>query len=99
MGKDASQYRVESLKGLENIINHFDKYPLKTKKQVDYNLFKLAYNLIKNKNHTTKDGLLKLVALKAGMNRGLNDELLLTFPDIVPILIPENFLNKSIEPF
>ena len=33
------------------------------------------------------------------MNRGLNDELLLTFPDIVPILIPENFLNKSIEPF
>nr|YP_009945084.1 LAGLIDADG endonuclease [Monilinia laxa]QOE17448.1 LAGLIDADG endonuclease [Monilinia laxa] len=98
-GKDASQYRVESLKGLENIINHFDKYPLKTKKQVDYNLFKLAYNLIKNKNHTTKDGLLKLVALKAGMNRGLNDELLLTFPDIVPILIPENFLNKSIEPF
>ena len=99
MGKDASQYRVESLKGLENIINHFDKYPLKTKKQIDYNLFKLAYNLIKNKNHTTKDGLLKLVALKAGMNKGLNNELLIAFPDIVPILIPEIPLNKNIEPF
>ncbi len=98
-GKDASQYRVESLKGLENIINHFDKYPLKTKKQIDYNLFKLAYNLIKNKNHTTKDGLLKLVALKAGMNKGLNNELLIAFPDIVPILIPEIPLNKNIEPF
>ena len=99
MGKDASQYRVESLKGLENIINHFDKYPLKTKKQVDYNLFKLAYNLIKNKNHTTEDGLLKLVALKAGMNKGLNNELLTAFPDIVPILTSEIPLNKNIEPF
>jgi hypothetical protein len=99
MGIDASQYRVESLKGLENIINHFDKYPLKTKKQIDYNLFKLAYNLIKNKNHTTEDGLLKLVALKAGMNKGLNNELLIAFPDIVPILIPEIPLNKNIEPF
>jgi len=88
-GKDASQYRVESLKGLEIIINHFDKYPLKTKKQIDYILFKLAYNLIKNKNHTTKDGLLKLVALKAGMNKGLNNELLIAFPNIVPILTPE----------
>jgi hypothetical protein len=99
MGKDATQYRVESLKGLDNIINHFDKYPLKTKKQIDFNLFKLAYNLIKNKNHTTKDGLLKLVALKAGMNKGLNNELLIAFPDIVPILIPEIPLNKNIEPF
>lgn len=99
MGKDASQYRVESLKGLEYIINHFDKYPLKTKKQVDYNLFKLAYNLIKNKDHTTKEGLLKLVALKANMNKGLKDEMLIAFPDIVPHLIPETSLNKNIEPF
>lgn len=99
MSKDASQYRVESLKGLENIINHFNKYPLKTKKQIDYYLFKLAYNLIKNKNHTTKDGLLKLVALKAGMNNGLNNELLIAFPDIIPILIPEIPLSKNIKPF
>ena len=42
MGKDASQYRVESLNGLAIIINHFDKYPLRTKKQADYMLFKLA---------------------------------------------------------
>jgi len=97
-GTDASQFRVESLKGLENIINHFNKYPLKTRKQADFELFKLAYNLIKDKNHTTKDGLLKLVALKASMNNGLNNELEITFPDIVPILKPEISLSKNIEP-
>jgi hypothetical protein len=44
-------YRIESLEGLVVIINHFDKYPLITKKLADYTLFKLAYNLIKDKNH------------------------------------------------
>ena len=33
------------------------------------------------------------------MNKGLNNELLIAFPDIVPILIPEIPLNKNIEPF
>lgn len=99
LAKDASQYCVESLKGLENIIAHFDKYPLKTKKQADYQLFKLAYSLIKNKDHVTNDGLLKLVALKASINRGLTDELAIAFPDIVPSLRPEIALPEKIEPF
>ena len=50
MSENTAQYRVESLAGLYIIINHFDKYPLITKKQADYKLFKLALNLIKNKN-------------------------------------------------
>lgn len=99
MGKDASQYRVESLKGLDIIINHFDQYPLKTKKQADYMLFKLAYNLIKSKSHITKVGLSELVALKAVMNNGLNDELRIVFPDIIPVLRPETPLSKNIDPF
>lgn len=32
------------------------------------------------------------------MNKGLEDGLLAAFPDIVPILIPETYLNKNIEP-
>ena len=98
-GKDASQYRVESLKGLDIIVNHFDKYPLKTKKQADYILFKLAYNLIKSKSHLTKDGLSELVALKAVMNNGWNDELRIAFPDIISVLRPETPLFKNIDPF
>ena len=38
MGENAVQYRVESLKDLTIIINHFNKYPLITKKQADYTL-------------------------------------------------------------
>ncbi|CAF3593163.1 unnamed protein product [Fusarium graminearum] len=73
MGKGAAQYRVESLTGLSIIINHFDRYPLNTKKQADYMLFKLAYNLIINKSHLTEKGLSELVSLKAVMNNGFTD--------------------------
>nr|QIJ45925.1 hypothetical protein [Calonectria ilicicola]QIJ45966.1 hypothetical protein [Calonectria ilicicola] len=89
MSKDSVQYRVESLAGLEIIINHFDKYPLITKKQADYKLFKLAHNLIKNKSHLTKDGLLELVALKAVINNGINNDLSIAFPNIDTVLRPE----------
>jgi len=89
MSKDSAQYRVESLAGLDIIINHFDKYPLITKKQADYKLFKLAYNLIKNKSHLTKDGLLELVALKAVINNGINNDLSIAFPNIATVLRPE----------
>ena len=54
-GDDSIQYRVSSIKGLEVILNHFDKYPLKTQKLADYLLIKQAYELIKNKEHLTPE--------------------------------------------
>lgn len=98
MGKDSSQYRVESLNGLAIIINHFEKYPLITKKQADFALFKLAYDLIKNKSHLTEKGLIELVALKAVLNNGLSNDLSIAFPDIVPALRPETSLPKIKDP-
>ena len=91
MGKDMEsiQYRVESLKDLSIIINHFDKYLLKTKKYADYALFKLAYDLIINKSHLTQEGLLKLVSLKANLNNGLSETLSVAFPNSTPVLRPE----------
>jgi hypothetical protein len=67
---------------LEAIFNHFDKYLLVTKKLADYNLFKLAYNIIINKEHLTQEGLSKLVAIKGSLNLGLSPELKSAFPDI-----------------
>lgn len=98
-GENAVQYRVESLKGLAIIINHFDKYPLITKKQADYTLFKSAYYLIKNKSHLTNKGILELVALKAVLNRGLSKDLGVAFPDILPALRPEVLLSKVVDPY
>ncbi len=78
---------IRSLKELQIIINHFDRYPLLSQKLVDYNLFKDAILLIKNKEHLNKEGFRKVLYLKASINLGLSDELKLSFPDIKPISI------------
>lgn len=57
MGKEGVQFRVESLKDLSIIVNHFNEYPLQTKKQLDFKLFKLALSCVKNKEHLTPEGL------------------------------------------
>lgn len=64
-------YYVQSIKDLAVIINHFDKYPLITQKRADYLLFKMAVNLIKNKEHLTMEGLRKIVSIRASIYWGL----------------------------
>lgn len=72
--------RISSIKDLQVLFNHFDKYPLVTQKLADYNLFKLAYNIMINKEHLTQEGLLKLVAIKGSLNLGLAPDLQSAFP-------------------
>lgn len=84
----ALQYRVTSMNDLGIIINHFDKYPLLTKKRADYLLFKSIFELCKNKEHLTKEGLEKIIAIKASLNLGLSEELKLAFPEISPVSRP-----------
>lgn len=52
-GINTIQYRVKSIKDLELIISHFEKYPLITQKLGDYILFKMVFDLIKAKEHLT----------------------------------------------
>nr|YP_009262063.1 LAGLIDADG endonuclease [Chrysoporthe austroafricana]AMX22138.1 LAGLIDADG endonuclease [Chrysoporthe austroafricana] len=88
---DANNLRfyIESLKDLTAVINHFDKYPLFTKKHEDYLLFKEVFDLFKNKNHLTMEGLRQVIAIKALLrNKGLSDSLLEAFPDITPANLP-----------
>lgn len=63
-------YQVTSLKNLVIIIEHFNKYPLLSDKSADFNLFKEAFNLVSSKAHLTQEGLIKLLSLKASLNRG-----------------------------
>lgn len=44
---------MEFLKELEEVIKHFEKYYLLTKKFEDYVLLKQAFNIVKSKNHLT----------------------------------------------
>ena len=61
-------FRVSSVKELNIIVNHFDKYPLITQKWSDFMLFKQALDLIKCKKHLTLEGLQEIVNIKASMN-------------------------------
>ena len=82
------QFRVESIKDLPIVIKFFDEHPLITKKHADYLLFKLAMNLVLNKQHITMEGLKKIVAIKASMNRCLPLKLKDAFPNIIPVERP-----------
>lgn len=68
-GTDHVTFKVISISQLiEKIIPHFDKYPLITQKRLDYQLLKEAVYLINNKEHLTREGVEKIINLKAKMN-------------------------------
>jgi hypothetical protein len=93
LGPQSLKFSVDSVKNLKVIIDHFEKYPLITKKRADYELFVQTFNLIQNKEHLTEEGLRKIVATKANMNLGLSDELKTAFPNIIPVLRPSSVLE------
>lgn len=87
--KNSIAFSVQSTKILKKvIIPHFDKYPLLTQKRADFELFKLAVELISRKEHLTIEGLRKIVAIRASMNKGLTDTLKDAFPGIIPVQRP-----------
>lgn len=85
---NTTQYRVQSIKSIMNILDHFDKYPLVTQKQINYKLFKMVINLIVNKEHLTLHGLQKILSIRAALNNGLSDQLSKEFPNITPVPKP-----------
>lgn len=62
-------------------------------KRADFEFFKDAVYLIKNKQHFTKDGLGKIVAIKEAINLGISDLLKIYFPDITRVERP--LLNNT----
>jgi hypothetical protein len=104
-------FRVDNIKELSVIINHFNKYPLISYKNSDFLLFKECYNLIETKAHLTLEGLEKIVALKYNLNKWIiassqselsdenenNLELFKLFPKVVPIERPINFCAGAIK--
>jgi hypothetical protein len=99
------EYIVNSMKDMEIIINHFNNYPLITKKLSDYKIFKLAFGpsglLIKQKKHLTQEGFEEILSLKASFNNGLSEELKIVFPNIISSLRPHTITPKfeTINPY
>lgn len=85
-GKNLIQYRIQTFDELAVLIKHMEKYPLLTRKIADFILFKEAYELVIRKEHLTKEGLLKIISLKASLNLGLSKVLEAAFPNITPAI-------------
>ena len=92
---NTANFNVWSVKELQVIIDHFDKYPLVTAKHSDFVLFKKCFEIVKNHEHLTEEGLLKILGLKSFLNLGLSNKLKEAFPNIVPISRPE-YIFKGI---
>jgi hypothetical protein len=67
--KNVIKYQVRSVNELTDvIIPHFEKYSLLTQKQGDFVIFKNIIKLMNKGEHLTKDGLVKIINLKASLN-------------------------------
>ena len=53
---------------LSKVIPHFDKFPLFSKKQKDFELFKEICSLVSQKRHLTKEGFSQIIHLAYQMN-------------------------------
>jgi hypothetical protein len=90
-----AMFSVTSVKGLEVIVDHFDKYPLISAKSIDFLIFKQCFEIIKEKKHLTSEGMLSLVALRSSLNWGLSDSLKEAFQNIGSVNRP-NYVFKGI---
>jgi len=87
--KNVVHYQVRSINELTKIIiPHFEKYPLLTQKQNDFAIFKNIIELMNKSEHLTKEGLIKIINLKASLNWGLSDKLKSYFPEAIKIKRP-----------
>jgi hypothetical protein len=97
LGAESVQFRVTSLEDLNVILKQFDAYPLLTRKQSDYLLFKEVINLMKEGKHLTLEGLNRIVSIKTTLNDvELSDTLRSAFSNIEPALRPAS-LNSKIQ--
>jgi hypothetical protein len=79
-------YRINKLDDITNIlIPHFDKYPLISQKYGDFIIFKNIVELMNKNEHLNKDGIIKIINLKAVLNKGLSDILKINFPNLIKI--------------
>ena len=95
-------YMVQSSRDLIVVVNHFEKYPLLTKKFEDFKLFSQIVTLVNRKEHLTVSGLQTIISLKASMNLGLPTTLKVAFPDLTPAIRPTRSneqLNLKIDPY
>lgn len=83
------KWKVSSISEITKVvIPHFINYPLLSKKQADFEIFKQIALIIVNKFHLTESGLQQIINLKAALNLGLSENLKTDFPFTIPAVRP-----------
>ena len=92
------RYKVSSIQDIIRVIlPHFAKYPLVTQKRADFELLRCVIDIL-NSGPLSPEGLKKIVAIKATLNRGLTPELRASFPEIIPVERPTITCSESLQP-
>jgi hypothetical protein len=66
---DRKEFRVRGIKDLNKVVQFFEKNPLRTSKQKNFELFAQIVSLMNDKEHLTKEGLRTIAKLASQMNR------------------------------
>jgi hypothetical protein len=94
-----SVYRVTNVNYLNDvIIPHFTKYPLISKKGLDFVLWSSVIKIILNKDHLTKAGFLTILSYYASINRGVSKKVLKYYPNVLPFPKPIINLPDNLNP-
>ncbi len=68
--RDAVMLLARRIGDLANrVVPFFDRYPLRGRKRYNYELWKQAVELVERGEHLTADGMEKILAIKAKLNR------------------------------
>jgi len=94
-----SVYRVSNANYIKDvIIPHFTKYPLISKKRIDYLLWSEVIKLILSKDHLNKEGFSKILSYYASINKGVSKKVQEYFPNIIPADKPVISLPDNLNP-
>lgn len=86
-------YKVTNLKDCLEIMKFFKKYPLRSKKGKDFEMWCQCLFMMNDKEHLNKDGLLKIAKIRENMNLDKKNHFFNTF-DFVKKTIEERELLK-----
>ena len=68
--EDRYELRIRKLECLLEVVEFFEKHPLKTRKNLDFKKFARIVRWMKEEKHLTRDGLIKIIQVACTMNRG-----------------------------
>lgn len=99
LDRKISVYRVTNVNYIKDIIiPHFLNYPLISRKQIEFLFWSKVIELILNRDHLTKEGLLKILSYYASINRGMSNKVKKAFPNIIPVVKPIIHLPDNLNP-